>query len=427
MASILSELSARGAIYDLTHPTEIESLLEHERIAFYCGFDPTADSLHVGSLLPLVVMRRLQKAGHRPIALLGGATGMIGDPSGKSEERRLLANDTIENNLPGLKAQIAKILSFEGENSCLVVNNRDWTESLSVLEFLRDVGKHFSVNAMMAKDSVRARLENREQGISYTEFSYMLLQAYDFWNLYQHHACRLQIGGSDQWGNITAGTDLIRRRAPEGSPQAYGFTLPLLMKSDGTKFGKSEGGNVWLDAKRTSPYRFYQFWLNTEDADVIRLLKLFSEHSLEEIGALEESLQREPEARKAQKALAAEMTTLLHGQAELEKAIQASEILFGKDFGSVDSGTLLDIFSNVPSTTIPRAELSAGIPIAELLVRCALVDSKGAARRLLESGGVYVNNARIVSSAAVGESNLVDGKIVVLRSGKRNYHLVKCG
>lgn len=424
--TLLETLRARGCLQDASHYEELNKLLEQSSLSFYCGFDPTADSLHVGSMLPLILMRRLQEKGHTPIVVLGAATGMIGDPSGKSEERKFLSASEIAKNILGIEAQIKKFLSASGKNAFQIKRNDEWLNKLSFLDFLRDVGKHSSVNQMLAKDSVKARLENREQGISYTEFSYMLLQAYDFFWLNEHLGCRLQVGGSDQWGNITAGLDLIRRKNPAGHAPAYGMTFPLLMTSSGTKFGKTEQGAVWLDAKKTSPYQFYQYWMNTADADVIRYLLLFTSVDGEELRGLETSLAQNPQAREAQQYLAAELTTLVHGKSETERAKQASKILFGESFENVDSKTLLDVFQDVPSTLLSATDLSASASLIDLLVRCGIASSKSDARRSLEGGGVYVNNEKIKeTNFVVSKSHFVDGNVLVIRSGKKNYHLVK--
>ena len=426
MSNILSRLKNRGCIYDASNFAELDTFLQRESVCFYCGFDPTADSLHVGSMLPLLLMRRLQRAGHRAIALLGTATGMIGDPSGKSAERNLLDEQTLSRNVAGIERQIGVFLELDGVNAAKMVKNEQWLKPLSCIEFLRDVGKHFSVNSMMLKESVRSRLEGRDHGISYTEFSYMLLQAYDYYWLYKNHGCRLQVGGSDQWGNITAGLELIRRKAGENSPSAYALTFPLLTTSTGGKFGKSEQGTVWLDAEKTSPYQFFQFWFNTADADVIKYLRLFSELEDEHIAELEQSLDREPELRQAQRALAFELTSLVHGRAEAEKVTQASEVLFNKGIGSLDSKTLLEINRDVPSLTLLPKEVELGIPIQDLLVRTGLAKSKSDARRLLDAGGVYVNDGRIQDiSKRLELADFIEGKVLILRSGKKNKHLVR--
>lgn len=426
MSTLLSDLRQRGCIHDVSHFEDLEQLLEKEHICFYCGFDPTGPSLHVGNLLPLVLMRRLQAAGHKPIALIGSATGMIGDPSGKSEERVLLSEEVIKENIRGIERQFAKIFSSKGDNAYLLIDNSEWLSPLSYVHFLRDVGKHFSVNAMIAKDSVKSRLENREQGISYTEFSYMLLQAYDYYWLNKQYNCRLQVGGSDQWGNITAGMDLIRRRAGEDHPPCYGMTFPLLTTATGTKFGKTEEGAVWLDAHMTSPYRFYQYWLNTADADVISCLSLFTELSAKEIAELKSELEANPEQRTAQRTLATLMTTLIHGPEETSSAETASKILFGGKISHVSSAVLLEIFSDVPSTDISLDALSQGVPLPDVLVQAELAASKGAARRLIEGGGIYLNNEKVSDPrTSVSLSHFIDDSVLVLRSGKKNYHLMR--
>lgn len=428
MSTFLSHLQSRGCIHDTSNFQELEQLLARERITYYCGFDPTGASLHVANLLPLVLMRRLQNAGHKPIALIGAATGMIGDPSGKSEERNLLSEEQIAQNAQSIEKQVRLFLSAEGENAYTMVRNDQWLKKLSCIEFLRDVGKHFSVNAMLVKDSVRSRLENREQGISYTEFSYMLFQAYDFYWLYKNHNCRLQVGGSDQWGNITAGLELIRRRTPADSPSAYAMTFPLITTSSGAKFGKTEKGAVWLSAELTSPYQFYQYWLNASDTDVVPYLSLFTEVSDEELETLKTSLVEHPEQRLAQKKLAADVTTLVHGADETVRAIKASSILFGEAISGVSSKVLLDIFADVPSVTVPPGEIEAGKTLQELVVLSGLADSNGAARRLIEGGGVYVNNEKAQDMRmTLSLNNFIDRRVLVLRSGKKNYRLLTLG
>jgi tyrosyl-tRNA synthetase len=442
MTSLYQDLEARGIVKQVTSPT-LAYVLEHQKLTLYAGFDPTADALHVGSLLPLLTLRRFQLAGHRPIALVGGATGMIGDPSGKSQERNLLDDAQLTKNLAGIRATIEKFLDFTGPNAAQVVNNGDWFKGFSYIGFLRDVGKHFTVNHMVAKESVRARLEDREQGISYTEFSYMLLQAYDFHYLREHQKCRLQIGGSDQWGNITAGIELIRRmrvsKDPEAArlagldaeaePEAFGMTHPLVSKADGTKFGKSESGTVWLDAKKTSPYRFYQFFVQTADADVMTFLKYFTFLDHAELARLEETLKTAPEKREAQTRLAREVTKLVHGNAELERAEKATQALFGEGIRELDEATLLDVLSGAPATKKDRTALSGeGLPLIDLLVETLLCPSKGQARKDLQAGGVYLNNERVTDAAAVvRDANLIAGRHLVLRKGKKNYHLVSFG
>ncbi|MFL5813183.1 MAG: tyrosine--tRNA ligase [Bdellovibrionia bacterium] len=422
---LFAELEARGIVKQVTDPA-LSKALEQGPMTLYCGFDPTSDSLHVGSLLPLMTLRRFQKAGHKVIAVVGGATGMIGDPSGKSQERNLLTEETIQKNVAGIRNVISKFLDFTGQNSATLANNGDWFKNLSFIDFLRDIGKHFTVNHMVAKESVRARLEDREHGISYTEFSYMLLQAYDFYVLSEKEGCRLQIGGSDQWGNITAGTDLIRRmRAARGEEniEAFGLTHPLVTKADGTKFGKSESGTVWLDPSRTSPYEFYQFFIQTADADVITYLKYFTFLSLDEIARLEEQTRTAPEKREAQQTLAREMTRLVHGDAELKRAEAATQALFGSAIKDLDERTLLDVMKGAPSTQKQLPE--AGAPLIDLLVESGLCQSKGAARKDVTAGGIYINNERITDPAVmITQKDLIAGGYIVLRKGKKTYHLL---
>jgi tyrosyl-tRNA synthetase len=426
MPTLLSQLKRRGCIHDSSSFQELEELLERQCISFYCGFDPTGTSLHVGHLLPLVLMRRMQKAGHKPIAVVGSATGMIGDPSGKCEERALLSEEQIEANSKKIEKQIQLFLSAEGDNAYLLVNNADWLRPLGYIEFLRDIGKHFSVNAMLAKDSVRLRLESRDQGISYTEFSYQLLQAYDFYWLYRNCNCRLQVGGSDQWGNITAGLELIRRLMPAPYEPAYALTFPLITASSGAKFGKTEKGAVWLDPARTSPYLFYQYWMNVADADVIHYLSLFTDTDEEMLADLAQTVREKPEQRTAQKKLAWDLTTLVHGETEALQAVQASKVLFGERIANVSSTLLMEIFSDVPSVSLSIAELDRGKTLQDLMVLAGLADSNSAARRLIESGGVYVNNEKAASPRLqLTLDQFIDGSLLVLRSGKKNYRLIR--
>lgn len=426
MRELISDLTQRGIVYQVTD----EKLAEEKgSITFYCGFDPTSDSLHVGHLFPLLTMRRFQLAGHKPIAVVGGATGMVGDPSGKSQERKFLSPDDIRQNVEGIKKELSKFLDFSGPNAAAIANNYDWFEKISFLEFLRDVGKHFTVNHMIQKESVRARLEDREHGISYTEFSYMLLQGYDFYHLFKHAGCRLQIGGSDQWGNITAGTELIRRMNfahGEEAAEVFGLTMPLLLKSDGQKFGKSESGAVWLNRDRTSPYQFYQFLLQTADADVERFLKLFSFKPLAEINAILTEQAKAPEKRLAQYALAEELTELVHGRDEVTKIKQASEALFKGDLKSLDEAAITAAFSQAPRLEIPKARLDDGVPLVDLLVETGLATSKGNARKDIAGGGIYVNDERMSDANLVVKSDsLIAGGRLVLRKGKKNYFLVQ--
>lgn len=420
MSGLFEDLSARGLFYQLTHPEELKEKLNTPGQTIYIGFDPTAESLHIGSLVPLLMLARFQRAGHHPIALVGGGTGFIGDPGGKSEERNLLSPEKLEANLRGIRPQIERFVDLSPGRGTLL-NNADWLCSFSLISFLRDVGKRFSVNMMLEKDSVRTRIESRDQGISYTEFSYMLLQAYDFLHLYDHHRCTLQAGGSDQWGNITLGTDLIRRaRAGE----AFGFTWPLLTKSDGGKFGKSEKGNVWLDAKLTSPYQFYQFFLRTEDADVMRFLRLLTFVPHDELAVLEEAVRTRPEAREAQKRLARELTDLVHGPDETRRVEQAAQALFGGSLLELDELTLLDVFAEAPSSTLDVQRIGTSVGVVDILVESTLSASKGMARKDVAGGGVYLNNER-VTDRALDMGDLLFGKYLILRKGKKNYHLIR--
>jgi tyrosyl-tRNA synthetase len=419
--NILEELRWRGLIADCTDAAALEKRFAESPTTLYAGFDPTADSLHVGNLVPLLGLRRFQLQGHHPIAVAGGATGSIGDPSGKTQERQLLTRETLNGNISKVKEQLRRLLDFETKtNPARLLDNAAWTDTVSYLDFLRDIGKHFSVNQMVAKESVRARMEDREVGISYTEFSYMLLQAFDFYLLCRDTNCELQIGGSDQWGNITAGIDLCRKKLGK---QTYGLTLPLITNADGTKFGKTAAGAVWLDAGKTSVYKFYQFWIRVDDRDVIRYLNFFTFLSREEIAALEKQHQENPGARAAHKALAKAVTDLVHGPAATTEAMRASDILFGGDLAGVSESTFNEIVGEVPTKQIGRSELDgAGKPLVELLVQSGLCPSKGQARKDVEAGGVYINNVRESNSQkAVTADQLLFGKHLLLRKGKRNY------
>ena len=417
--NIYEELEWRGLIADCTEKEELIKRLATPT-TLYCGFDPTADSLHIGSLVPLLALRRFQLSGHQPIAVAGGATGSIGDPSGKTVERLLLTKDVLDANIARIKTQLRRLLDFDAKaNPALLLDNASWTAPVGFLDFLRDIGKHFSVNQMVAKESVRARMEDRETGISYTEFSYMLLQAFDFCHLRKELNCELQIGGSDQWGNITAGIDLCRKKL---GARVFALTLPLITNADGAKFGKTAAGAIWLDPQKTSVYRFYQYWIRTDDRDVIRYLRFFTFFSRPEIEALEQQHAAKPEAREAHKALARAMTDLLHGPDATAEAIRASEILFGGGLEGISETTFNDIVGEVPSKDIEHAKLSAGVPLVELLVHSGLCPSKGQARKDIEGGGVYVNNAREGNfQRAVTASDLLFGKHLLLRKGKRNY------
>ncbi len=422
--NILDELQWRNLIHDCTDRAELAHHLKQGPVTLYAGFDPTARSLHVGNLVPLLALRRFQLAGHHPIVLAGGATGSIGDPSGRSSERQLLSADHLAANIAHQKKQLQAWLDFDSaSNPARLVDNASWTKDLTYLEFLRDIGKHFSVNVMIGKESVRARMEDRESGISYTEFSYMLLQAFDFYHLCQNYQCRLQIGGSDQWGNITAGIDLCRKKLGQ---HVFGLTLPLITNADGSKFGKSVAGAVWLDPELTSVYRFYQFWVRTDDRDVIRFQKYFTFLREEEILDLEEKHRDKPEGRQAHKRLALEMTRLVHGESATQDAIAASEILFGGGLDGVTEATFRDVASEAPAKDLPRRDFEgAGKPLLELLVEGGLCSSKGQARRDLEGGGIYVNNRReTASQRSVTSEELLFGKYLLLRKGKRNYVVI---
>jgi tyrosyl-tRNA synthetase len=419
--NILDDLKWRGLWADCTDEPELAKRLAAGPVVLYCGFDPTADSLHVGNLVPLLALRRFQLFGHRPIPLAGGATGSIGDPSGKTQERQLLTKEVLGKNIARVKEQLCRLLDFDTPtNPARLLDNNDWTAPVSYLDFLREVGKHFSVNMMVAKESVRARMEDRECGISYTEFSYMLLQAFDFYHLCKEHNCELQIGGSDQWGNITAGTDLIRKKLGRG---AFGLTLPLITNADGSKFGKTVAGAVWLDPSRTSVYRFYQFWIRTDDRDVIRYLRYFTFLSREEIEALERQHLEKPEGRAAHRALAKAVTDLIHGEAATLEAQRASEILYGGGLEGISATTFSEIVGEVPSKTIEGARLGGeGFPLVEALVHAGLCPSKGQARKDLEGGGIYVNNVRETQvSRALVAGDLLFDQYLLLRKGKRNY------
>ncbi len=411
--TLVDDLTWRGLIQDSTDPDELRKALDGSAITFYIGFDPTAASLHVGNLMQLVTARRLQFGGHRPLLLVGGATGQIGDPGGKSTERTLNSQEVTAGWATQIREQVAPFVTYDGDNAATVVNNLDWTGPMSVIDFLRDVGKHFPVNKMLARDVVRNRLET---GISYTEFSYQLLQANDFYQLHEKYDCRLQFGGSDQWGNITAGVDFVRRR--EGGP-VHAFTTPLVLKADGTKFGKSESGTVWLNPEMTSPYAFYQFWINADDRDVVTYLKYFSFKSREEIEELEKATAERPQARLAQRALAEEITALVHGAEEARQAIAASQALFGR--GSLDelsADTLRAALAEAGLLSV-RGELPA---VGALLKESGLVASANEARRTISEGGAYLNNERITDGeAVVPASALLHGRFLVLRRGKRTF------
>jgi tyrosyl-tRNA synthetase len=416
--TLFEELQWRGMLYGATEGAE--EMLAKERVTCYIGFDPTASSLHVGSLLPIMALARLQRFGHSPIALVGGGTGMIGDPSGKSQERTLLTIEEIDLNARGMRAQLERFLDFDATpNAARMMNNADWLRTIGLLEFLRDTGKHFSVSVMMSKESVKRRLED---GISFTEFSYQLLQAHDFLHLYRTIGCRLQMGGSDQWGNIVAGCDLVRK--VEGG-KAHGVVLPLVTTSAGTKFGKTEAGTIWLDPARTSPFRFYQFWLNTDDRDVVKYLKFFTWLERETIDALETSMTEKPERRDAQRTLAREVTSMVHGAHELEKSERASKVLFGGSLADASVEDILMVFDDVPATTMGTSEL-AGFTTVALVTHAGLAASKGEAARLIKQGGIYVNDRRVTDErSAMTMDDAIGGQVIVLRKGQRERRVVK--
>jgi len=421
MTEPIDLLRSRGFVHGITDEAGLRRLLATERVTFYVGFDPTAASLHIGHLMGMMAMAWLQRAGHRPIAVAGGGTGRIGDPSFRDEERELLDEARVQENLEGIRFQLGRVLDL---SDGLLLDNYQWLGALGFIPFLRDVGKHFSVNAMIARESVRRRLEEREHGISFTEFAYQLLQAYDFAHLYAAYGCRLQAGGSDQWGNITAGIDLTRRLH---GAQVYGLVWPLVERSDGTKFSKSTGEAVWLDPELTSPYAFYQWFFNVPDADAAGFLRIFTFLPLEEIAALEAEQRRDPAARVAQRALAEEVTRLVHGEAGLQGAQRASRILFGDEpFADLDDRTLADAFESAPSVDLPRARLETGITLADLLVEAGAARSRGEARRLVDQGGVSLNNRRVEDAAAlVGPGDLAGRATVVLRVGKKRHFLAR--
>ena len=420
MENLYEELQWRGVLYAATEGTQ--EVLASKKVVGYIGFDPSAASLHVGSLLPIMTLVHMQRHGHTPIAVLGGGTGLIGDPSGKTQERPLLGKDQIEENIQGIRKQLSKFLDFDAKNNpAILVNNADWLASISMLDFLRDIGKYFTVNYMLAKESVESRLEG---GMSFTEFNYMLLQAYDFLTLYKRYRCVLQLGGSDQWGNITSGIDLIRRLV---RGKAYGLVTPLLQTSSGLKFGKTGSGTVWLDPNLSSPYHFYQFWLNTSDKEVISYLKYFTLLSEAEIEGIADTLVRSPEKREAQKILASDITRMVHGEEELAKAERATAALFGREIEGLSAKDVLDIFSDTPSTDLSAAQFDEeGILLSNLVQECGLVSSRGEARRLIKEGGLYVNNRRVTDEyykLSLDES--IDRQFFVLRRGAKKYHLLR--
>ena len=425
--NFVEELKWRGMLHDAMPGTE--ELLMKERSSAYVGIDPTADSLHIGHLVGIMMLKHFQKAGHKPIVLIGGATGMIGDPSGKSEERNLLDESTLRHNQEALKKQISRFLNFDEtiENPAIMVNNYDWMKDFSFLDFIRDIGKHITVNYMMSKDSVKKRLTGEARdGMSFTEFTYQLVQGYDFLHLYQHYNCKLQMGGSDQWGNITTGTELVRRKV---SGEAYAITCPLITKADGGKFGKTESGNIWLDSSRTSPYAFYQFWLNCSDEDSKKYIRIFTLLDEKEIIELEKNHEEAPHLRILQKKLAEELTFVVHGKEELEASIEASQILFGKgtaeSLSKLKEDTLLSIFEGVPQCIISKEELTSGYSIVDLLAqKTNIFSSNGEARRMLKENGVSINKEKVNEAYVVTTNSLIKETYILVQKGKKNYYLV---
>ncbi len=431
MKNFVEELQWRGMVHDMMPGTEEQ--LSKEMTTAYIGFDPTSDSLHIGSLVPIIILVHLQKCGHKPIALVGGATGMIGDPSGKSDERNLLDEVALENNVAGIKRVLSRFLDFNSTdaNAPVLVNNYDWMKEFSFIGFVRDVGKRITVNYMMAKDSVKKRLTGEAgSGMSFTEFTYQLIQGYDFYHLHKHYNCMLQLGGSDQWGNITTGTELVRRMNDEGA-KAYAMTCPLITKADGSKFGKSEGGNVWLDADKTSVYKFYQFWVNTTDEDAEKYIKIFTFLPKEEIEQLIEEHKQAPHLRLLQKKLAEEVTVFVHSQEELEKAVKASGVLFGNatadDLKELDEATFLDIFEGVPQAEVAMADVEAGLNIIEALAGSStgFLASNSEARRALKENAISVNRDKVKEDYTITKDDLINNQFVLLQKGKKNYYILR--
>jgi len=428
MTNFVAELRWRGLVHDSIPDTE--KYLNQHTTTGYIGFDPTADSLHIGSLVPIIVLKHFQNAGHKPIALVGGATGMVGDPSGKSAERNLLDEATLNKNVAGVKGQLDRFLDFNSdkENTAILVNNYDWMKEISIIEFVRDIGKHLTVNYMMAKDSVKKRLgSDSQEGMSFTEFTYQLFQGYDFLHLYENFDCKIQMGGSDQWGNITTGTELIRRKA---QGKAYALTVPLITKADGTKFGKTEGGNIWLDANKTSPYKFYQYWLNTSDADAEKYIKIFTFLDQQTIEALIKEHQEAPHLRVLQKRIGEEVTSMTHGKEAYDNALRASQILFGKstsdDLKSLDEQTFLDVFDGVPQAEISLSDIESGLDIiAALNEKSGFLKSNGEVRRALKENSISVNKAKVQEGYSITSNDLIALKYVLLQRGKKKYFLLK--
>jgi tyrosyl-tRNA synthetase len=424
--NFVEELRWRGMLHDIMPGTE--DLLNKEVTSGYIGFDPTADSLHIGSLIPIIILMHFHKAGHNPIALVGGATGMIGDPSGKSAERNLLDEDALNRNVAGVKGQLERFLDFDSEtsNGAELVNNYDWMKEFSLIDFVRDIGKHLTVNYMMAKESVKKRVSGEGDGMSFTEFTYQLFQGYDFLHLYEHKNCKLQMGGSDQWGNITTGTELVRRKA---QGKAYAMTCPLITKADGTKFGKSEGGNIWLDKERTSVYKFYQYWLNSSDEDSIDFIKKFTFLSKDEIEKLVTEHNDAPHTRLLQKTIAKEVTTLVHSEEDYENAVKASSILFGKstanDLKTLDKQTFLDVFSGVPQAEIKRAQIEEGLDIVAAFADTGFLKSNGEVRRALKENSISVNKEKVKDDFSISAVDLIADSYVLLQRGKKSYFLLQ--
>ena len=414
--ALIEELKWRGLIYQQTDEAGIEELLNKEQVTLYCGADPTADSLHIGHLLPFLTLRRFQEHGHRPIVLIGGGTGMIGDPSGKSEERTLQTEEQVQHNVEGISQQMHRLFEFGTDKGAVLVNNKDWLGQISLIDFLRDYGKHVGVNYMLGKDSIQTRLEN---GISYTEFTYTILQAIDFGHLNREFNCKVQVGGSDQWGNITSGIELMRRMY--GQTEAYGLTIPLVVKADGKKFGKTEGGSVWLDPEKTSPYEFYQFWINTTDDDVIKFLKYFTFLGQDEIAKLEQSLEEAPHLREAQKALAENVTRFIHGQEALDDAIRISQALFSGDLKSLSADELRAGFKDVPQVTLSNDTTN----LVEAIVETGISSSKRQAREDISNGAIYINGEREQDlKYELSDEDKIDGEFTILRRGKKKYFMV---
>ena len=421
--NLIEELRWRGLVQDIMPGTEEQ--LNKEMASGYIGFDPTAESLHIGSLVPILLLVHLQKAGHKPIALVGGATGMVGDPSGKSEERNLLNEETLAKNLAGIKSQLEKYIDFNSSqpNCAELVNNYDWFKTVSFIEFLRDTGKHITVNYMMAKDSVKRRIEG-EVGLSYTEFAYQLMQGYDFYWLFKNKNCKLQMGGSDQWGNITTGTELIRRKT---GGEAFAFTCPLIKKVDGTKFGKTEQGNVWLDAAKTSPYHFYQFWLNASDEDAINWIRIFTFLKQDQIKTVEEEHKKDPGKRLLQKALAKEITVFVHGINEFEKAVETTNKFFSNQTAPAESLTIddLETIEGIVRSDVSKDQLQTGIDVVTLLAETGILPSKGEARKMILGGGISINRKKVEGILTIDNSMLLHGKYILIQKGKKNYYLIQ--